>query len=119
MRERFIAEAGGNPLALLELPQGLTPAELAGAFGVTVAPGLLRRLEDSFGQRLAGLPETTQRLLLVAAAEPTGDTVLGFPSAGLHEAYTICSVAGDLKINETVDLPNWLVSMTLPRGIFA
>jgi acetamidase/formamidase len=42
-----------------------------------------------------------------------------FPSAGLHEAYTICSVAGDLKINETVDLPNWLVSMTLPRGIFA
>jgi len=43
----------------------------------------------------------------------------GFPSAGLHEAYTICSVAGDLKINETVDLPDWLVSMTLPRGIFA
>jgi len=42
-----------------------------------------------------------------------------FPSAGLHEAYTICSVAGNLKINETVDLPNWLVSMTLPRGIFA
>jgi acetamidase/formamidase len=37
----------------------------------------------------------------------------------LAEAYTICSVAGDLKINETVDLPNWLVSMTLPRGIFA
>ena len=36
-----------------------------------------------------------------------------------HEAYTICSVARDLKINETVDLPNWLVSMTLPRGIFA
>jgi acetamidase/formamidase len=43
----------------------------------------------------------------------------GFPSAGLHEAYTICSVAGDLKINETVDLPNWLASMTLPGGIFA
>jgi acetamidase/formamidase len=36
----------------------------------------------------------------------------------LHEAYTLCSVAGDLKINETVDLPRWLVSMTLPRGIF-
>ena len=42
-----------------------------------------------------------------------------FPFADLHEAYTICSVAGDLKINETVDLPDWLVSMTLPRGIFA
>jgi acetamidase/formamidase len=42
-----------------------------------------------------------------------------FPSDALDEAYTICSVAGDLKINETVDLPNWPVSMTLPRGIFA
>jgi len=37
----------------------------------------------------------------------------------LHEAYALCSVAGDLKISETVDLPNWVVSMTLPRGIFA
>jgi acetamidase/formamidase len=36
----------------------------------------------------------------------------------LHEAYTLCSVVGDLKISETVDLPNWLVSMTFPRGIF-
>jgi len=36
----------------------------------------------------------------------------------LHEAYVLCSVAGDLKISETVDLPSWLVSMTLPRGIF-
>ena len=36
----------------------------------------------------------------------------------LHEAYALCSVAGDLKISETVDLPNWVVSMTLPRGIF-
>ena len=82
MRERFIAEAGGNPLALLELPKGLTPAELAGAFGVTAAPGLLRRLEDSFRLRLAVLPETTQRLLLVAAAEPTGDPVLVWRAAG-------------------------------------
>jgi DNA-binding CsgD family transcriptional regulator len=82
VQERFIAEAGGNPLALLELPQGLTPAELAGAFGVTAAPGLLRRLEDSFRQRLGGVPEPTQQLLLVAAAEPTGDPVLVLRAAG-------------------------------------
>jgi DNA-binding CsgD family transcriptional regulator len=82
VRERFIAEAGGNPLALLELPQELTPAEPAGAVGVPAAPGLLRRLEDSFRQRLGGLPETTQRLLLVAAAEPTGDPVLVWRAAG-------------------------------------
>jgi acetamidase/formamidase len=37
----------------------------------------------------------------------------------LHEAYTLCSVVGDLKISETVDVPNWLVSMTFPRGIFS
>ncbi len=36
----------------------------------------------------------------------------------LHEAYAICSVAGDLKISEIVDVPNWVVSMTVPRGIF-
>ena len=36
----------------------------------------------------------------------------------LHEAYAICSVAGDLKISEVVDIPNWVVSMTVPRGIF-
>jgi acetamidase/formamidase len=36
----------------------------------------------------------------------------------LHEAYALCSVAGDLKISEVVDVPNWVVSMTLPRGIF-
>ena len=41
------------------------------------------------------------------------------PVGSLHEAYALCSVAGDLKINEVVDLPNWAVSMTLPRGIFA
>jgi len=36
----------------------------------------------------------------------------------IHEAYAICSVAGDLKISEVVDVPNWIVSMTVPRGIF-
>jgi DNA-binding CsgD family transcriptional regulator len=82
VREQFIAEAAGNPLALLELPQGLTPAEPVGTPGATAVPGLLRRLEDGFRQRLEGLPETTRRLLLVAAAEPTGDPVLMWRAAG-------------------------------------
>ena len=59
VQERFIAEAGGNPLALLELPQGLTPAELAGAFGVTAAPGLLRWLEHHDFRVLGGLAAAT------------------------------------------------------------
>src|SRR5436305_1513572 len=69
VRERLVAETRGNPLALLELPRGLTPAQLAGGFGLLDAPGLSGRIEDSFRRRLAGLPADTQRLLLLAAAE--------------------------------------------------
>jgi DNA-binding CsgD family transcriptional regulator len=76
VRERLVAETRGNPLALLELPRGLTPAELAGGFGLPDAPGLAGRIEDSFQRRVARLPAETQRLLLVAAAEPVGDPVL-------------------------------------------
>ena len=81
VRERLVAETRGNPLALLELPRGLTPAELAGGFGLLDAPGLSGRIEDSFRRRFAGLPAETQRLLLVAAAEPVGDPVLVWRAA--------------------------------------
>jgi DNA-binding CsgD family transcriptional regulator len=81
VRERLVAETRGNPLALLELPRGSTPAELAGGFGLLDAPGLSGRIEDSFRRRLAGLPAETQRLLLVAAAEPVGDPVLVWQAA--------------------------------------
>jgi DNA-binding CsgD family transcriptional regulator len=81
VRERLVAETRGNPLALLELPRGLTPAELAGGFGLLDGPGLSGRIEDSFRRRLAGLPVDTQRLLLVAAAEPIGDPVLVWQAA--------------------------------------
>ncbi|MEA2242388.1 MAG: hypothetical protein QOD24_1944, partial [Solirubrobacteraceae bacterium] len=81
VRERLVAETRGNPLALLELPRGLTAAELAGGFGLLDAPGLSGRIEDSFRRRLAGLPVDTQRLLLVAAAEPVGDPVLVWRAA--------------------------------------
>jgi DNA-binding CsgD family transcriptional regulator len=74
VRDRIVAETRGNPLALLELPRELTAVELAGGFSVTVPlPG---RIEQSFQRRLEGLPVETQRLLLVAAAEPVGDPVL-------------------------------------------
>ncbi|HEY2654215.1 MAG TPA: AAA family ATPase, partial [Solirubrobacteraceae bacterium] len=82
VRERLVAETRGNPLALLELPRGLTPTELAGGFGLLDALGLSGQIEDSFRRRLAGLPTETQRLLLVAAAEPVGDPVLVWRAAG-------------------------------------
>ncbi|MFD3402116.1 ATP-binding protein [Kribbella sp. NPDC058693] len=78
---RLIADAAGNPLALLELPRGLTPAELAGGFALPNAMPLPSRIEASFRRRLDDLPEETRRLLLVAAAEPIGDPVLVWRAA--------------------------------------
>jgi DNA-binding CsgD family transcriptional regulator len=71
--ERIVAETRGNPLALIELPRGLTPAQLAGGFGLPVSLPLAGRIEESFRRRLVRLPPESRRLLLVAAAEPTGD----------------------------------------------
>jgi len=76
VRDRIIAESGGNPLALLELPSAVTAAELAGGFGLPGTEPLSGRIEDSFRRRIAPFPEMTRRLLLLAAAEPTGDPAL-------------------------------------------
>jgi DNA-binding CsgD family transcriptional regulator len=73
VRDRLVAEARGNPLALLELPRNLTPAQLAGGFGIDGAVTLTQRIEESYVRRLRALPADTQRLVLVAAAEPVGD----------------------------------------------
>ncbi len=75
VRDRIVAETRGNPLALLELPHGLTPAELAGGFGLPDAPPLSGRIEESFQRRLTPLPPATRLLLVLAAAEPVGDPV--------------------------------------------
>jgi DNA-binding CsgD family transcriptional regulator len=69
---------------LLELPRGVRAAELAGGFGLpggVGAPGLAGRIEDSFRRRLEGLPAATQRLMLVAAAEPAGEPALLWQAA--------------------------------------
>ncbi len=73
VRDRIVAETRGNPLALLELPRGLTPAQLAGGLGLDGGPALAGRIEERFQERLAELPPATRLLLLVAAAEPVGD----------------------------------------------
>ena len=73
---RIVAEAEGNPLALVELPRGVTPAELAGGFALPDALPLSGRIEDSFRRRLEALPADTRRLLQLAAADPVGDPVL-------------------------------------------
>jgi DNA-binding CsgD family transcriptional regulator len=82
VRERILAEMRGSPLALVELPRGLTPQELAGGFGVPSAPALPDRIEQTFLRRCDALPPAARQLLLVAAAEPTGDPMLVWRAAG-------------------------------------
>ena len=86
VRDLIIAETRGNPLALLELPRGLSPADLAGGFGLPGArPGaasLIGRIEDSFARQLAALPDHTRRLVQLAAADPSGDPSLVQRAAG-------------------------------------
>jgi DNA-binding CsgD family transcriptional regulator len=76
VRERILAETKGNPLALLELPRGLSPTQLAGGFGVPSQLPLSGRIEESFLRRVEALPEATWLMVLIAAAEPAGDPAL-------------------------------------------
>ena len=82
VRDLIVAESHGNPLALLELPRGLSPAELAGGFGLPAAVPLDDRIMDSCRRHLDALPDQTRRLVQVAAADPSGDRSLVWRAAG-------------------------------------
>ena len=94
IRDRILAETHGNPLALLELPRGLGLAQLAGGFGLIEAQAVPARIEHGFRRRLEALPADTRSLMLVAAAEPTGDSMvvwraaerLGIPASAAEAA---------------------------------
>jgi DNA-binding CsgD family transcriptional regulator len=97
--DRIVVETRGNPLALLELPRGLTPTQLAGGFGLPPAVPLSVSIEESFTRRLANLPGDARRLLLVAAADPVGDTALVWRAAqqlGIPESAAETVEAEDL-----------------------
>ena len=104
--DQLLAETRGNPLALLELPRGLTAAQLAGGFGLPGALSLSGRIEESFVKRLEALPVETQRLLLVAAAEPLGDPALlgraaerlGLTGAALEPAVSAGLIESDGRV---------------------
>ena len=76
VRDRLVSETRGNPLALVELPRGRSTGELAGGFGLPAAGTLPSQIEEHFRQRIAVLPHATQRLMLLAAADPVGDATL-------------------------------------------
>lgn len=119
VRDRVIAESGGNPLALLEFPHSATSIDLAGGFGVAGPAPLAHRIEHSFLRRVAGLPEETRRLLLIAAAEPTGDPALVWRAAGpLGIAATAAEPAESqelLTIGSTVTFRHPLVRSAIYR----
>jgi DNA-binding CsgD family transcriptional regulator len=73
IRERVVAEARGNPLALLELPRGLTSADLAGGFALPQRRSVAQQVQAAFRRRVQALPAETQRLLLAAAADTVGN----------------------------------------------
>jgi DNA-binding CsgD family transcriptional regulator len=83
VRDRFIAETHGNPLALLEFGRALSPGALAGGFAPPATEQLASQIEQSFVQRVQSLPPDTQLLLLTAAAESGGDGPLLRRAAGL------------------------------------
>jgi DNA-binding CsgD family transcriptional regulator len=113
VRRRIVSETRGNPLALLELPRGLTPAQLAGGLGLVAAGDLAGRIEESFARRLEGLSDDMRLLLLLAAADPVGDPLLlwraaeklGISAEGVAEMET----DGLLTLGEQVTFRHPLV----------
>jgi DNA-binding CsgD family transcriptional regulator len=118
--ERIIAEARGNPLALRELPRGLTAGELAGGFAVSSAQPISARLEQSFLGRVRSMPKRTQRLLLLAAAEPVGDPALLMRAAeviGLGaEAAAPAEAASLIELDTRVRFQHPLVRSAIYRA---
>jgi DNA-binding CsgD family transcriptional regulator len=118
--DELLAETRGNPLALLELPRGLSAAQLAGGFGLPGALSLSGRIEESFVNRLDALPAETQRVLLAAAAEPLGDRALlgraaerlGITGAALEPA----EAAGLIEIEGRVRFRHPLVRSAIYRA---
>jgi len=81
VQDQILTETGGNPLALLELLRGLTGTQLAGGFGLPGAVSVSARIEESFARQLEALPAPTRQLLLLAAADPSGDPSLVWRAA--------------------------------------
>jgi DNA-binding CsgD family transcriptional regulator len=120
VRERIVAETKGNPLALVELPRGLTPAELAGGFGLPDARGLSGQIERTFLRRVQSLPPETQRLLVVAAAEAVGDATVIAQAAvelGIESAAMIpAEDAGLIELGPAVRFRHPLVRSAAYRA---
>ena len=120
---RIVEETRGNPLALLELYRHLGPAELAGGFALPDTGDLPRRIEDQYIERLGEFPPGTQRMILLAAADPVGDTALVFRAARLlglgPDAVNPAAAAGLLSVGAHVRFRHPLVRSAVYRAATA
>src|SRR3954463_16735861 len=118
VRDRIIAETRGNPLALLELPRGLTARQLAGGFGLVEAQGLQGQIEESFVRRVETLSDDARRVLLVAAAEPVGDPLLLLAASerlAIAVSAVVAETDGLLAVGERVTFRHPLVRSAVYR----
>lgn len=113
VRDLIIAEARGNPLAILELPKSALPAQLAGGYELPCLLSVPRRIQEGFQQRSGSLPADTQLLLLIAAADSTGDVSLLWQAAAhegiAREALAPAETAGLVQIDRRVRFRHPLV----------
>ena len=117
--DRVVVETGGNPLALLELPRGLSPAQLAGGFGLPAAVPLHASIEERFIRWFAALPTDARRLVLLAAADPTGDAALIWRAAehlGIGESAALAAESEGLVVfSEAITFRHPLVRSAVYR----
>jgi DNA-binding CsgD family transcriptional regulator len=121
VRNRILLEARGNPLALLELPRAVTDADAGGGFPRSVSRTSAGRIEESFLLRIQSLPQETQWLLALAAAEPLGDLYLLRRAAGrlgmdLHEAAAPALSQKLVEFDSRVRFPHPLVRSAAYRN---
>src|SRR6476659_7133890 len=81
VRDQIVSETRGIPLAMLELLRDLTPAELAGGFGLAGGVRFAGSIEETFRRRIDALPSDSRRLVQLAAADPVGDPLLVWRAA--------------------------------------
>src|SRR6185437_4882846 len=101
VRDRIVAETRGSPLRLLELHREMSSGELAGGFGVPRTGTSSGQMEEHYTRRIQALPEPTQQLVLLAAADPTGDATLLWRAAqALGIARTAAAAAESEQLLE-------------------